>query len=95
VAAVCLSYVEGRRPGEVRYLVRRLRRRFPDALLVTGLWGLSAESRAKELDAAAGGDRLATTLRQAMELCIAAARGDEEAAPTVTPLAEQGRSTAA
>jgi hypothetical protein len=82
VAVVCLSYVRGSKPVEVRYLVRRLRRRFPSALILTGLWQLDEDATAQELHAAAGGDLYATTLRQAVELCIAAALELGAAAPT-------------
>lgn len=94
VTMVCLSYIKGDRPVELRYLVRRLRRRFPGVLILTGLWG-QPEDATTELHAAAGGDLSATTLRQAVELCIAAALDLGDAAPVVGAPSAGNQSVAA
>ena len=76
---VCLSYLGlGTSPAHVRYLVRRLRRILPasTAILVC-YWSEADEApAAKELLKAAEADAYATSLPQAVELCIAAAKGE-------------------
>jgi predicted PurR-regulated permease PerM len=94
---VCLSYLGlGTSPAHVRYLVRRLRRILPQgtAILVC-YWSDEGEApAAKGLLEAAEADAYATSLPQAVELCMAAAKGElkrEEIAkepthfPSVTP----------
>ena len=76
---LCLSYFGlGTSPAHVRYLVRRLRRILPEgtAILVC-YWSEADEAQAaKELLQAAEADAYATSLPQAVELCIAAAKGE-------------------
>lgn len=82
---VCLSYLDAGRAAEVRYLVRRLRRKLPNALILVGFWrlrdGLADENDTigKDLQSSAGADLYATSLRQAVDLCIEAARIKSEA----------------
>lgn len=95
VAMVCLSYVDGSRPAEVRYLVRRLRRKLPKALILTGFWGMDSDARAKELHASAGADFYATTLRQAVEICIEAGRAKEPSEPAAIAAPQSARSSLA
>jgi len=38
VALVCLSYLNTANPAQIRYAVRRLRRKLPRALIMVGLW---------------------------------------------------------
>jgi predicted PurR-regulated permease PerM len=73
VAMICLSYVSTANPSQIRYAVRRLRRKFPRALIMVGQW--------VESDAAAGveailesstADLLASSLREATRLCLEA-----------------------
>jgi predicted PurR-regulated permease PerM len=76
---VCLSYLAlGTGPAHVRYLVRRLRRILPQgtAILVC-YWSDEGEApAAKELLEAAEADVYATSLPQAVERCMAAAKGE-------------------
>jgi predicted PurR-regulated permease PerM len=76
---VCLSYLGlGTSPAHVRYLVRRLRRILPQgtAILVC-YWSDEGEApAAKGLLEAAEADAYATSLPQAVELCMAAAKGE-------------------
>jgi predicted PurR-regulated permease PerM len=76
---VCLSYLGvGTSPAHVRYLVRRLRRILPQgtAILVC-YWSDEGEApAAKQLLEAAEADACATSLTQAVELCMAAAKGE-------------------
>jgi predicted PurR-regulated permease PerM len=88
---VCLSYLGlGTGPAHIRYLVRRLRRILPDgtAILVC-YWSDEGEApAAKELLEAAEADAYATSLPEAVELCVAAAKGKlkgEDATEGLTP----------
>jgi predicted PurR-regulated permease PerM len=75
---LCLSYLGlGKSPAHVRYLVRRLRRILPeDAALFVCYWTEPDQARAAaEVLQAAQADAYATSLLQAVELCIAAAKG--------------------
>ena len=76
---VCLSYLGlGTSPAHVRYVVRRLRRILPQgtAILVC-YWSDEDEApAAKQLLEAAEADAYATSLPQAVELCMAAAKGE-------------------
>ena len=76
---VCLSYLGlGTSPAHVRYVVRRLRRILPQG---TGIfvcyWSDEDEApAAKQLLEAAEADAYATSLPQAVELCMVAAKGE-------------------
>ena len=71
VAGVQIAYLSYLEPGSfanARYLVRRLRRRLPQAMIVGGFWTLTAqEIEAKGALAATHADRVVTSLRQAVE----------------------------
>jgi hypothetical protein len=62
-AVICVGSLPPGGLAHTRYLCKRLRRRFPQAKIVVGLWGLrgDAESQRTAL-AAAGADFVATTL---------------------------------
>jgi hypothetical protein len=57
IRLVCLCYLDQRSEGSIRYAVKRLRRKLPEASFVIGLWGeadgLDAERVARTTDAAA------------------------------------------
>jgi hypothetical protein len=72
VAMVCLSYLDVASAAHMRYVIRRLRRRLPGAKIVLGCWVAAADAVA--LGAAAKPDATATTLRQAVKLCLDNAR---------------------
>ena len=75
VQLACLSYLEPGGFSNARYLVRRLRRKLPRTTIIVGFWTLteadSVERGALEETAA---DRIATSLRQAVELVTVEAR---------------------
>ena len=79
---ICISYLEiAGTPAHLRYLIRRLRRKAPDARILVGLWPADAAILIDEkLRAAAGADDYVTSLRDAVELCLAAVRQADEAA---------------
>lgn len=80
VAMVCLSYLNASNPAQVRYAVRRLRRKLPRARILVGLWnGMADFEKATSVKEASKADELASTLREATRVCIEAARPDLEA----------------
>jgi hypothetical protein len=92
---VCLSYLEPGSFSNARYLVRRLRRRLPQAKIVAGFWTLTAdEAEARDALGATRADLVVTSLRQAVEQVVNAAKQaaavdleGEIRAPAVAPLA--------
>ncbi|HEY1413618.1 MAG TPA: AI-2E family transporter [Rhodopila sp.] len=76
VAMVCLCYLEiGGTPSHLRYLLRRLRQRLPRAKLLVGLWPAEQAILTDDrLRAAVGTDVYTSSLREAVEACLEAAR---------------------
>jgi hypothetical protein len=91
---VCLSYLNlGLSPAHVRYLVRRLRRILPEstAILVC-YWSDENETpAAKQLVKVAEADAYATSLSQAVEFSMAAARGELRREQTVEESSDSSR----
>ena len=84
VAMVCLSYLDAGSAAHMRYTIRRMRRRLPAAQILLASWKTDAE--AATLRAATQADAVATTLPEAVRLCLEAARNSSfranaEAAP--------------
>ena len=81
VAMVCLCYLEiGGAPSHLRYLLRRVRQRLPAARLLVGLWPAEQAILTDDrLRAAVGADVYASSLREAVEACLEAARAEVEA----------------
>jgi predicted PurR-regulated permease PerM len=80
VRLICVSALDVReRSAHARFLVRRLQRSLPDALVLGGFWKLDLESSA---DAAIiksiPVDATATTLREALRFCLDNARSDSD-----------------
>jgi predicted PurR-regulated permease PerM len=85
---VCLSYLGiGSSAAQVRYLVRRLRRILPAGTAVlVGYWpGEGNAGMVKALEATAGADAYATSLKEAVAFCLNAARGNLPAAEAESP----------
>ena len=76
VAMVCASYLDlSGTPSHLRYLVRRLRRQAPHARLLVGLWPAEdAALKDERMQAVLGADFYASSLREAVEDCLKAAR---------------------
>jgi predicted PurR-regulated permease PerM len=76
VAMVCVSYLEIRgSPAHLRYLIRRLRQKLPEALILVGLWSADdAVLTDEKLRTAVGADSYVTSLREALKACLEAAR---------------------
>ena len=69
---VCLSYFgSAGNPAHVRYLIRRLRRVMPNARFLAGFWMLRGEDeKAEEWRTAVGAHLVATSLSQAVAICV-------------------------
>jgi predicted PurR-regulated permease PerM len=76
VAMVCLSYLDATSPAHMRYMIRRARRKWPDAKVLLGCW--LAEGDATSLAATLKPDAVAFTLSDAVKSCLSAARGQGE-----------------
>jgi hypothetical protein len=73
---VCLSYfgVVGS-PADVRYLIRRLRRVMPNARFLAGFWMLAGHrEKADKWRTAVGAQLVATSLAQALAICVGEAQ---------------------
>ncbi len=76
---VCLSYLGlGNGPAQIRYLVRRLRRILPQGtLILVCFWAEEGDQLSvKSLLANTEADAYATSLHEASELCVKAAKGE-------------------
>ncbi len=75
-AMVCISYLEiSGSPANLRYLVRRLRNRLPDAPILVGLWPDEDEILHDDRQRAIiGANHYTSTLHEAVEACLAEAR---------------------
>ena len=74
IQIACLSYLEAGGFTNARYLVRRLRRRLPQATIVIGFWNMTTQEAEEQAAlAATGADRLVTSLKEAVELVTEAA----------------------
>lgn len=87
VAMVCVSYIEaGGSPSPLRYMMRRLRQRLPAAPVLVGLWHADAALLGDErLRAMVAADHYVTSLREAVNACLAAAHAASETAQVAAP----------
>ncbi|MBV9735573.1 MAG: AI-2E family transporter [Acidisphaera sp.] len=83
VAMVCISYLEiSGSPAHLRYLLRRLRVRLPDAKILVGLWPAEDEVLKEDrMRAVIGADCYTSSLHEAVETCLDAARQARVPAP--------------
>jgi predicted PurR-regulated permease PerM len=74
VALVCLVYLDGNGPAHMRYSVRRLRRKLPKTTIILGCWMKDADPAVLEqMRDASKADLVASSLGEAVKLCIEAA----------------------
>jgi predicted PurR-regulated permease PerM len=75
VAMMCVCYLDmSGNPAHLRFLLRRLRERLPQAPLLVGLWPAQDPFlKDREMRRAAGADYYVSTLHEAVEACLAAA----------------------
>jgi predicted PurR-regulated permease PerM len=71
VAMVCVSYLDASSPAHMRYTIRRLRRRLPQARIMLGCWVANIDPALRDT---AKSDIIASTLRDALRLCVEEAR---------------------
>jgi predicted PurR-regulated permease PerM len=76
LAMVCLSYLDASSPAHMRYTIRRIRRRLPQARILLGCWRTDADPAI--LDDTAKSDAVATSLWEAVRFCLGEARKSQE-----------------
>jgi predicted PurR-regulated permease PerM len=100
IVLVCLSYLAvDHSPGHTRFLIRRLRRRFPGVKILAGFWTYDEdddpEALAGKLRSESGADMVATTLQEAVAICLretsAADRDRDGAQPELSEAAQGER----
>ena len=71
-ALVCISYLAiSGNPAHLRYLIGRLKKRFPGIPILVGLWPSEAEVlKDQKVRATIGSDYYTTSLREAVETCV-------------------------
>jgi hypothetical protein len=78
VMIVCLVYLDLSAPAHMRYAVRRLRRKLPQATIILGCWMKHIDVGGLErLRDGARADLVAASLGEAVKLCIELARADK------------------
>ena len=74
VALICVSYVATARSVQVRFMVRRLRRLFPTAKVLVGLWRLpSSDPEIQRIKDDSRCDLLAMSFQEGVDVCLDAA----------------------
>ncbi len=76
IAMICISYLEiSGNPSNLHYLLRRLRSKAPEIPVLVGLWPSEDEViRDKRMRGVIGADYYTTTLKEAIEACVAQSR---------------------
>jgi hypothetical protein len=93
VGLVCLSYLDiNGSPAHLRFLVRRIRERLPGVSVIIGFWGaddpfLRNQAARQEV----GADTYVSSLREALNACIEAARARVESEPGTAPASASAR----
>src|SRR5882672_11509692 len=94
VMIVCLVYLDLSAPAHMRYAVRRLRRKLPQAIIILGCWMKDIDVGGLErLRDGARADLVAASLGEAVKLCIELARADKQS--DIAPKPEQLSATTA
>jgi predicted PurR-regulated permease PerM len=85
ISMVCLSYLDASSLAHMRYAIRRVRRRLPEAKILLGCW--SPDFDKETLQQTANPYAVATTLKDAVKLCLkSAGAGKGPATANVQPL---------
>jgi predicted PurR-regulated permease PerM len=75
VALVCLSYLDTSSPAHMRFTVRRIRRKLPNATIMLGLWNSEiADATLEQLRENSKADLACRSLHDAVNACITAAQ---------------------
>ena len=72
VALACVSFLDSKSPAQIRFAIRRLRRKLPDTPIILGCW--LADTDPAALAAMVKADAGAGTLRSVVKLCMDRAR---------------------
>ena len=91
---VCLSYLDGMSAASIRYTIRRMRRKLPNATMVLGCWTEADPAHLQDLVKA---DVAVNTLREALAYTVRAAVNDTaQSGPTPAPklVASKGENAA-
>jgi hypothetical protein len=78
VALICLCYIEHATPAQIRYAIRRIRRRSPDVLILVALFGNTERIEGEE---ESGTEFIHQSLREAVAKIVAVASKDAESQP--------------
>jgi len=81
IALVCLSYLDTQKPAHLHYSVKRLRRKLPQAIIMLACWKVEGTAEREALRLSAKADLVAGTLRDAVMLCLEAAKPADESKP--------------
>ncbi len=84
VELICLCYVQSATSAQIRYAIRRLRRRAPDVLIIVALFG--DNDRFEEPAKEANIDFMQSSLRATVDKIVEAARSAEESDTVPEPL---------
>jgi predicted PurR-regulated permease PerM len=77
VALVCLSYLDTSSAAHMRFAVRRIRRKLPNATIMVGLWNSDiADATLEQLRENSKADLACRSLHDAVDACIKAAEPD-------------------
>jgi len=68
IAIACVSFMDASSIAQMRYQIRRLRRKLPDVKIILGCWIADGEPTA--INEATKADIVALTLRSAAKLCL-------------------------
>jgi LmbE family N-acetylglucosaminyl deacetylase len=93
VALVCLCYVEDATSAQIRYAIRRLRRKAPEAHIVVATLGEASHADGREALQDLRNAELITSLRETITHVIGVANGPQEPLPvsdTDVPLRSSG-----
>lgn len=87
VAMVCIPYLDiTGSPAHLRFLIRRIRQQLPRASVLVGMWsGEDPFLRDRAAQQATGANHYVVSLREAVNICLAAARGSTEKALSLQP----------
>lgn len=72
VAIACVSVLDSSSPAHMRYTIRRLRRKLPEAKIIAGCWLTEGDTVA--LATTVKADAITTTLRDTVKFCLDQAR---------------------
>ncbi len=83
IQLVCVSFVGDARASQIRFIVRRIRRRFPGIKVMIGLWGMMpGDSEWERIKVETGVDFFVTSFKEALATCVRVTDVDNAFVPT-------------